>query len=108
MFLQISCFYIPCFNVYSKLKTLYALHLMNVLLNIFCYIISNVSNRKNLHRVQLMTKSYPNQQRLLQKSNVSYTDKGHDTFCPINLGQSSQDSKNLSKAKIVRGVVLRL
>src|SRR4051812_35790597 len=72
----------------------YALHLMNSLLNIFCYIISNVSIRINLHRVWLMTESYPVKQNYSKKPY-----KGHDTFFPINLGQSSQDSKNLSKAK---------
>src|SRR4051812_19812866 len=51
-----------------------------------------------------MTQSYPDQQRLLQRSNVSYVYEGHDTFCPINLGQSSQDSKNLSNAKQLKGI----
>jgi len=46
---------------------MYALHLMNSLLNIFCYIISNASIRKNLHMVQLMTKSYPNRQDYSEK-----------------------------------------
>src|SRR3954468_10221146 len=68
MFLQISRFYISCFNVFQKnSRQTYALHLMNSLLNIFCYIISNVSIRKNLHRVQLMTESYPDRQDYSEK-----------------------------------------
>src|SRR3954465_2122389 len=100
-FLQTSCFYkyhdftSPVLMFFKNSRQTYALHLMNSLLNIFSYIISNVSNRKNLHKVQLMTKSYPGRQNHF-RSNVSYVYKGHDTFCPINLGQSSQDSENLS------------
>src|SRR3954471_23734574 len=67
---------------------------MNSLLSIFCYIISNVSIRKNLHRVQLIPKD-----NITPRSNVSYVYKGHGMLCPINLGQSSQYYKNLSKAK---------
>src|SRR3954465_1770927 len=47
---------------FKNSRQTYALHLMNSLLNKFCYIISNVSNRKNLHRVQLMAGSYPDRQ----------------------------------------------
>src|SRR3954462_5396005 len=47
---------------FKNSRQTYALHLMNSLLNKFYYIISNVSNRKNLHRVQLMTESYPDRQ----------------------------------------------
>src|SRR3954465_4542256 len=68
MFLQISRLYISCFNVsFKNSRQTYALHLMNSLLNIFCYIISNASNRKNLHRVQLMTESYPDTQDYSEK-----------------------------------------
>src|SRR4051812_34944389 len=69
---------------------------MNSLLNIFCYIILNVSIRKNLHMVQLMTNSYPDRQDH-SRSNIY---KGHDMLCPINLGQASQDYKKLSIAYI--------
>src|SRR3954470_19351578 len=100
---------------------------MNSLLSIFCYIISNVSNRTNLHRVQLMTESYPDRQYyskkpcllriqgawhvLLNQSGAiqsrfeeslkCQTVKGiHlkwvSKYFPTNLGQSSQDSENLS------------
>src|SRR4051812_14471564 len=113
---------------FKNSRQTYALHLMNSLLNIFCYIISNVSNRKNLHRVQLMTESYPDKQDYSEKqcllciqgawhaspnqsgaiksrfeeSLKSQTIKGIrpkwiSSYFPINLGQSSQDSKNLSK-----------
>src|SRR3954471_13335148 len=68
---------------------------MNSLLNIFCYIISNASTRKNLHMVQLMTKSYPNRQEAMSRTHT----RGMACFAQINLGQSSQDHKNLSKAK---------
>src|SRR3954469_5706930 len=91
MFLRISRFYISCFNVFQNSRQMYALHLMNSLLNIFCYVISNVSIRINLHRVWLMTESYPDKQNHSKKPY-----KGHDMFCPINMGQSSQDSENLS------------
>src|SRR3954470_21434108 len=53
---------------FKNSRRTYALHLMNSLLNIFCYIISNVSIRKNLHMVWLMTQSYPDQHRLLQEA----------------------------------------
>src|SRR3954462_13373753 len=67
-FLQTSCFYISSFNVFQQTQDkTYALHLMNSLLNIFCYIISNVSIRKNLHMVQLMTESYPDKQNHSKK-----------------------------------------
>src|SRR3954465_11676843 len=100
---------------------------MNSLLSIFCYIISNVSIRKNLHRVQLMTESYPDRQDYSKKkcliciqgawhaspnqsgaiksrfeeSLKCQTVKGiHlkwvSNYFPTNLGQSSQDSENLS------------
>src|SRR3954470_21958495 len=71
MFLQISRFYISCFK---NSRQTYALHLMNTLLNIFCYIISNVSNRKNLHRVQLMIESYPDRQNYSKEAmSLTYT-----------------------------------
>src|SRR4051812_6545273 len=40
---------------------------MNYLLTIFCYIISNVSIRKNLHSVQLMIESYPDREVYFEK-----------------------------------------
>src|SRR3954465_4321604 len=101
---------------------------MNSLLNIFCYIISNVSIRENLHRVQLMTRSYPDRQDYSKKQCLLHiqgawhvfsgqsgaiqsrsqeslkcqTIKGMhpkwvSNYFPVNLGQSSQDSENLSK-----------
>src|SRR4051812_20488136 len=81
----------PLFFVFFKKNSRQtcALHLMNSLLNIFCYIISNVSNRNNLHRVQLMTKSYPDRQNHFRTMSL--------IVYPVDLGQSSQDSKNLSK-----------
>src|SRR3954466_2041910 len=90
--------------VFKNSRQTYALHLMNSLLNIFCYIISNVSIRKNLHMVQLMTESYPDKQNHF-RSNVCYVYKGHGTFFPNNLGQSSRDSENLSRMpKTIRGM----
>src|SRR3954471_5089053 len=83
---------------FKNSRQMYALHLMNSLLNIFCYISSNVSIRKNLHMVQLMTESSPDRQNHF-KSNISYVYKGHDTVYPVGLGQSGQDSKNLSNAE---------
>src|SRR4051812_1999523 len=99
---------------------------MNSLLNIFYYIISNVSIKKNLHRVQLMTESYPDRKdyskkqcllriqgawhalpnqsgeinskfrRISQMPNSqSHIPSGF--YVPINPGQPSQDSENLSK-----------
>src|SRR3954470_4352970 len=53
--------------LFKNSRQTYALHLMNSLLNIFCYIIPNVSIRKNLHRVQLMTESYPDRQDYSKK-----------------------------------------
>src|SRR3954470_14541542 len=84
---------------FKNSRQTYALHLMNSLLNKFCYIISNVSNRTNLHRVQLITNSYPDRHDH-SRSNVSCVYKGHDVFCPNNLGQSSRDSKKLSNTYI--------
>src|SRR3954462_10916780 len=95
-FLQTSCFCkyhdftSPILMFFKNSRQTYALHLMNSLLNILCYIISNVSNRKNLHKVQLMTESYPDKQNYF-RSNVCYVYEGHGTFFPINLGQSSRD-----------------
>src|SRR3954470_15881384 len=102
--------------LFKNSRQTYALHLMNPLLSIFCYIISNVSNRKNLHRVQLMTESYPDRQDYSEKQclihiqgarssqnskNLSndkqseaYIPSGFQTIPPINLGQSIQDFKN--------------
>src|SRR4051812_35699015 len=103
---------------------------MNSLLNIFCYIISNVSIIKNLHRVQLMTESYPDRQyysknprgmtrfaqsiwgnpvkiqRISQKKKIKGRHlKWVSNYFPINLGQSSQDSENLSRMpKVIRGM----
>src|SRR3954468_1790296 len=71
--LQISCFYkyhaftSPVLTFFKNSRQTYALHLMNSLLNKFCYIISNVSIRKNRHRVQLMTESYPDRQNYSEK-----------------------------------------
>src|SRR3954470_19698309 len=100
IFLQAPRFYkyytFTCLNVFQNSRQTYALHLMNSLLNIFCYIISNVSIRKNLHRVQLMTESYPDRQNHF-RSNVSYVYKGHDAVYPVDPGQSCQDSENLSR-----------
>src|SRR3954464_8450028 len=102
VFLQTSCFYkyhnftSPVLMYFKNTRQTYALHLMNSLLNIFCYIISNVSNRKNVHMVQLMTESYPDRQNHF-RSNGSYVYKGHEMVYPINLGQSGQDFENLSK-----------
>src|SRR4051812_2852038 len=112
----------------------YPLHLMNSLLNVFCYIISNVSIRKNLHRVQLMTESYPDRQNYSEKQCLLHIQgawhalpnqsgeiksrsqesfkcqtirgvypKGVPNYFPINLGQSSQDSENLSGASNSQG-----
>src|SRR3954464_1887298 len=80
---------------FKNSRQTYALHLMNSLLNIFCYIISNASTRKNLHMVQLMTKSYPKRQEAMSRTHT----RGMACFAQINLGQSSQDYKNLPKAK---------
>src|SRR4051812_10836364 len=109
---------------------------MNSLLNIFCYIISNVSNRENLHRVPLMTESYPDRQDYFERQcllhiqgarHVSLNHSGAiqsrfkeslkcqkvkgihlkwvSNYFPINLGQSSQDSENLSRMpKVIRGM----
>src|SRR3954470_18165719 len=52
---------------------------MNSLLNIFCYIISNVSIRKNLHRVQLTTESYPDRQDYSEKQCLLRT-RGMERF----------------------------
>src|SRR4051812_41977370 len=122
--------------LFKNSRQTYALHLMNSLLSIFCYIISNVSIRKNLQGVQLMTKSYPDRQdhsekqRLLRiqgawhaLSNQSEAIKSRfkeslkrqkvkgvhpkwiSNYFPINLGQSSQDSENLSRMpKTIRGM----
>src|SRR3954470_8513803 len=84
--------------LFKNSRQTYALHLMNPLLNIFCYIISNVSIRKNLHMEQLMTESYPDRQDYSEKQCL-YVYKGHERFSPFNMGQSSQDPKNLSNAK---------
>src|SRR4051812_20860156 len=71
--LRASCFYKHhtfaslVLMLFKNSRQTYALHLMNSLLNIFCYIISNVSIRKNLHRVQLMTESHPNRQDYSEK-----------------------------------------
>src|SRR4051812_39371429 len=47
---------------------------MNTLLSIFCYIISNVSNRKNLHKVQLMIERYPDRQNYSKEAmSLTYT-----------------------------------
>src|SRR3954470_25062999 len=71
IFLQAPRFYkyytFTCLNVFQNSRQTYALHLMSSLLNIFCYIISNVSIRKNLRRVQLMTGSYPDRQDYSEK-----------------------------------------
>src|SRR3954469_18488126 len=67
IFLQISRFLHLLFKCFQKSRQTYALHLMNSLLSIFCYIISNVSIRNNLHRVQLMTESYPDRQYYSEK-----------------------------------------
>src|SRR3954468_4934751 len=101
---------------------------MNSLLNIFCYIISNVSNRKNSHSVQLMTESYPDRQDYSKKQCLlriqgawhalpnqygaiksrfeeslkcqkvkGIHPKWISNYFPVNLGQSSQGSENLSR-----------
>src|SRR3954470_16412134 len=56
--------------IFKNSRQTYALHLMNSLLNKFCYIISNVSNRKNLYRVQLMTESYPDRHDYSEKQRL--------------------------------------
>src|SRR3954464_8847811 len=142
VFLQTSCFYkyhnftSPVLMYFKNTRQTYALHLMNILLNIFCYIISNVSNRKNLHRVQLMTKSHPDiqyyskkqchrriqrAQRVLSKRSGAIQSRFQESLkgqtikgmhpkrvsnhFPVNLGRSSQDSKNLSRMpKVIRGM----
>src|SRR3954468_10508326 len=67
MFCKYRAFTSSAFTFFKNSRQTYALHLMNLLLNKFCYIISNVSNRKNLHRVQLMTESYPDRQNYSKK-----------------------------------------
>src|SRR4051812_15232368 len=89
MFYKYRAFASPALTLFKNSRQTCALHLMNSSLNIFCYIISNVSNRKNLHRVQLMTKSYPDRQNHFKTMSL--------IVYPVDLGQSSQDSKNLSK-----------
>src|SRR4051812_4205901 len=61
---------------------------MNTLLNIFCYIIPNVSNRKNLHRVQLMIERYPDRQNYSKEAmSLTYTRCGVVFFTsPFHLG----------------------
>src|SRR4051812_44268995 len=85
----------------------YALHLMNSLLNKFCYLISNVSNRKNLHRVQLMTESYPDRQYYSKKQCLLRI-QGAWHVCPNNLRQSSQDSENLSRMPKQSGACIQV
>src|SRR3954465_2591388 len=104
MFYKYHAFTSLILMFFKNSRQTYALHLMNSLLNKFCYIISNVSNRTNLHRVQLMTNSYPDRHDH-SRTNISCVYEGHGVFCPNNLGQSSQDSENLSEAKTVRGIV---
>lgn len=87
----------PVLMFFKNSRQTYALHLMNSLLNIFCYIIPNVGIRKNLHRVWLVTQKLSRSTKITPRSSVSYVYKGHGMFFPINLGQSSQDSENLSR-----------
>src|SRR3954462_15193392 len=67
MFYKYRAFASPALTLFKNSRQTCALHLMNSLLNIFCYIISNVSIRKNLHRVQLMAESYPDIQGYSEK-----------------------------------------
>src|SRR3954462_15067690 len=92
MFYKYRAFASPALTLFKNSRQTCALHLMNSLLNVFCYIISNVSIRKNLHRVQLMTKSYPDRQNYSEKQRLLCI-QGARHVLPINMGQSSQDSK---------------
>src|SRR3954469_4674697 len=84
----------------KNLRQTYALHLMNSLLNIFCYIISNVSIRENLHRVQLMTRSYPDRQDYSKKQCLLHIQGGMTRFSrsiwgnPVKIPRISQMPNN--------------
>src|SRR3954465_2573107 len=79
----------------------YALHLMNTLLNIFCYIISNVSNRKNLHRVQLMTESYPDRQDYSKKQCLLHI-QGAWNILPNQYGEIKSRFQETLKCQTVK------
>src|SRR4051812_19361120 len=112
--LRASCFYKHhtfaslVLMLFKNSRQTYALHLMNSLLNIFCYIISNVSNRKNLHRVQLMTESHPDRQYYSKKPCLLRIQGAWHTSPDQSGAIKSRFRESLKDAKIVRGIILSL
>src|SRR4051812_12299372 len=79
---------------------------MNSLLSIFCYIISNVSIRRNLHRVQLMTESYPNRQ-CYSKKKCLLCIQGAWHASPNQSGAIKSRFEESLKCQTVKGIHLK-
>src|SRR4051812_43079044 len=89
---------------FKNSRQTYALHLMNTLLNIFCYIISNVSIRKNLHRVQLMNESYPDRQDYSKKQCILRIQRGMTCFAQSIWGNQAKIPRISQKCQTIRGI----